>query len=487
MAEPSSLERLKQLCAKPLEHPSVEELRRSSQSVVDLVLADWEVLPTQPIGRRASPQEMETLLGESMPADELAVEQILARFRDDVLPYSLRPTHPRFLAFVPSGASFPSILGDWLIGGINFFGSVWKEGAGPAQVELVVLDWFRQLLGFPKETKGILTGGGSEALLTALVAARELVPRRIRDRAVLYTSEQRHWSVDRAVRIAGLSPGQLRPLPTDAGLRLSAEVLRQAVAEDVRGLRVPWMVIATAGTTNTGAIDPLDDIAEVCREHRLWLHADAAYGWVAALSDEGRKLLRGIERADSVSLDPHKWFGQTYEVGCLLVRDGAALVKAFSVQPEYMQDVNADPGEVNFCDHGIALTRRCRALKIWFSVKALGVDWFRRLYEHGCNLAELTERLLRETGEFEVLGRPQLSVVCFRYVPAGGREGGPDLDALQRAIAAEALKTGRVFLTTTRVSGIDVLRVCFVNWRTTTADVEEVVTLLGDIGKRLSV
>ena len=461
-------------------------MRRSSQQIVNFVLADWEALPGRPIGRRGTPAQMEALLAQPMPEAASSIDEILATFDDAVVPYSLRPTHPRFLAFIPSGMSHASILGDWLIGGINFFGSVWKEGAGPAQVELVVLDWFRKLLGLPRETMGILTGGGSEANLTALVAARETLPTRLRDRAVIYTSEQRHWSVDRAARVAGFTPVQLRIVPVDDGLRMSVDALQKAVAEDMQAKRVPLMVIAAAGTTNTGAIDPLDAIAGLCKYHRVWLHVDAAYGWVMALTEDGRRLLHGIERADSVSLDPHKWFGQTYEAGCVLVRDGEALRHAFAMQPEYMQDVHADAGEVNFCDHGIALTRRTRALKIWFSVKALGVGWFRRLVEHGCNLAELTERLLRQTGCFEVFGRRQLSVVCFRYVPTGwaGRDG--DLDALQRAICAEALKTGRVFLATTRVCGIDVLRVCFVNWRTTSADVEEVVTLLGEIGKQLS-
>src|SRR6516225_11867802 len=158
MDDEATLEQLRQACARPLQHPSIEEMGRASRAVFDLVLADWQDLPQQPIGRRASPQEMEALLGEPMPAAETPVEQILARFRDDVLPYALRPTHPRFLAFIPSGMTFASVLGDWLTGGINFFSSVWKEAAGPAQLELVVLDWFRKLLGFPKETKGILTG-----------------------------------------------------------------------------------------------------------------------------------------------------------------------------------------------------------------------------------------------------------------------------------------------------------------------------------------
>jgi glutamate/tyrosine decarboxylase-like PLP-dependent enzyme len=278
-------------------------------------------------------------------------------------------------------------------------------------------------------------------------------------------------------------PEQIRVVPTDAALRLSVDALRQAVDEDVRLGRIPSMVIAAAGTTNTGAIDPLDALADFCEERHLWLHADAAYGWVAALTAATRPLLQGIDRADSISFDPHKWFGQPYEAGCLLVRHGEFLTDAFAVRPEYMQDVHPDEGEVNFCDHGIALTRRFRALKIWLSVKVLGLHWFRRLVEHGCNLADLTAALLEQSGEFEVFAPRQLSVVCLRYVPHGWTDG-ERLNALNRAVCAEAVRTRRVFIATTRLGDTDWIRVCFVNWRTMTADVEEVVQLLTNIGRR---
>jgi aromatic-L-amino-acid/L-tryptophan decarboxylase len=267
-------------------------------------------------------------------------------------------------------------------------------------------------------------------------------------------------------------------------MRLSLDVLRQAVDDDLRAGRLPWLVVANAGTTNTGAVDPLNEVADFCSDRGLWLHVDAAYGWAAALTAEGKRLLNGIERADSISLDPHKWFAQTYDVGCLLVRRGDALAETFAMRPEYMQDVQPGEGEVNFADRGIALTRRFRALKIWFSVRVLGIAWFRGLVEHGCNLAEYTESLLRQTAGFEVLSRRHLSVVCFRYAPDGWAKGA--LDELNRAICAEAVSTGRVFLATTRVSGAVALRVCYTNWRTTADDVDAVVEMLEEIGRRLA-
>ncbi len=281
----------------------------------------------------------------------------------------------------------------------------------------------------------------------------------------------------------GMCPEQVRQVPADAGYRLMPDALAKAVIEDRQAGRLPWVLVANAGATNTGTVDPLDELADFCRDQGLWFHVDAAYGWPAVLTEEGRRILRGIERADSITLDPHKWFGQPFEAGCVLVRNGRALADTFQLRPDYLQDVIPDEGEINFADHGIALTRRFRALKIWFSVKILGVAWFRGLVAHCCHLADYAQSLLETTGQFEILSPRQLSIVCFRY-RAGGQATA--LDALNLAICERICATGRVFLSTTRLGGRTAVRLCFVNWRTTAADVEEVVRLLVEIGGELS-
>ncbi len=318
--------------------------------------------------------------------------------------------------------------------------------------------------------------------LTALVAARETLSREERGRAVLYVGEQRHWSIDRAARIMGLHPDQVRPLPADVDFRLSPIALAAAIAADRAAGRQPWAAVAGAGATNRGAVDPLDALADICQRERVWLHVDAAYGWPAVLTEKGQAVLAGIGRADSLTLDPHKWLAQTYEAGCVLVRDGSRLSAAFSMRPEYMQDVEPAEDEVNFCDRGLALTRRFRALKIWLSLQVLGLGWYRRLVERCCLLAELSQKLLEEAGCFEVLSR-QLSIVCFRHVPT---DRVPEqLDAWNLALVEALRKTGRVFLSSTRLRGQVYLRFCFVNWRTTTADVEEAVVLLRHLAEQL--
>jgi glutamate/tyrosine decarboxylase-like PLP-dependent enzyme len=449
------------------------------------VLRHLTTLPQQAIGRTLSRGELDALLGGPPPEAGTPFADVLAEFQEKVAPNAFRTNHPRFLAFVPSAPAFPSVLGELLCAGTNFFAGVWLEASGPSAVELVVLDWFKQFLGYPAGAGGLLTGGGSEATLTALLVARDRLTFADRPRAVLYVAEQRHWSVDRAARVIGLHTDQLRVVPVDDDFRLRPESLHELIRQDRAAGRLPWAAVASAGTTNTGSVDPLAALADLCRGEGLWLHVDGAYGWAAVLTPEGKAALAGIDQADSLTLDPHKWFGQTFDAGCVLVRDGRLLAETFAIRPEYLQDVEPDEGEVNFADLGLALTRRFRALKLWLSVKVLGVAWFRRLVEHGCALAGLAEDLLRRSPRFEVVSPRRLSIVCFRYVPAGaGSED--ELDRVNLALIDALRATGRAFISSTRLRGRVALRFCFVNWRTTAADVEEVVRLLAELGAALA-
>jgi glutamate/tyrosine decarboxylase-like PLP-dependent enzyme len=474
---------------RPLAHPDAAALQDQAACVSGWVLRHLATLGDQPTARTASRPEMEARLRQPPPEQGSDLARVLAEFDAGVAPFAVRTNHPRFLAFIPGAPTVASMLADWLCAGTNFFCGVWLEAAGPTEVELLVLDWFKDFLGYPSSAHGILTGGGSEANLTALVVARERLTFEERARAVLYMTEHRHWSADRAARVIGLRPEQVCALPADSGFRLDPATLRQAVERDRAAGLVPWAVVANAGATNTGTIDPLAGLADVCAPQGLWLHVDAAYGWSAVLTDEGRAALAGIDRADSVTLDPHKWFGQTFEAGCVLLREGRRLTEAFALRPEYMKDVEPAEDEVNFADCGLALTRRFRALKIWFSVKVLGVSWFRELVSRCCRLADYGQALLERQGVFEILSPRQLSIVGFRYVPPGwqpspNRE--EELDRLNMALLEELRKTGRAFLSSTRLRGRIALRFCFVNWRTTAADVEEVVRLLTEIGGRLA-
>lgn len=443
-------------------------------------------LANQAIGQTGSRKLMEELLREPAPESGQAFSTALAEFQDKIAVNAFKTNHPRFLAFIPSAPNFVSVLGELLCAGTNFFGGVWLEAAGPSEVELIVLDWFRELLGLPPGTRGILTSGGSEANLTALTVAREPLSYSDRDRAVLYVTEQRHWSVDRAARIIGFRPNQIRPVPADQNFRLTAEALQEAIHRDRSAGLQPWVAVANAGATNTGVVDPLLALSDLCRRENIWLHVDAAYGWSAVLTSEGKSALDGIAACDTITLDPHKWFGQTFESGCLLVREGKRLAETFTLRPEYMQDVEPESDQINFCDHGLGLSRRFRALKIWLSVKVLGLNWYRELVIRCCQLAELAQALLEQESDFEILCARHLSIVCFRFRPTSGlRLSDEELDRLNLAIVDDLRATGRAFISSTRLRGRVALRFCFVNWRTTAADVEEVIRLLKEIGLRL--
>ena len=481
-----SLEELRKTCASSPPHPAAPWLEEACKQVTALVIHDYLRIADAPIGKTADRAAMEALLREPPPETGAEFTKVLDEVFAQIAPNTMLLGNPRFLAFIPGAPTFVSMLGDWLCAALNVFAGVWKEASAATEVEILVLDWFKEFLGYPPQARGILTSGGSEANLTALIVARERLDWADRQRAVVYVSEQRHWSVDRAAKIIGLRPEEVHRLPADAEHRLAPQTLTAALAADRRNGVLPWLVVANAGSTNTGSIDALDQLDDVCRANGLWLHVDAAYGWPAVLTAEGKAALRGIERADSITLDPHKWFAQTFDAGCVLVRDGKRLAETFQIRPEYMQDVAPGAEEINFADHGIALTRRFRALKIWFSLKVLGVGWFRGMVEHCLRLTDYSQALLERAGCFEILSPRQLSIVCFRYLPPTGKCDEAALDALNLELCERVQRTGRAFLSTTRLRGSVCLRLCFVNWRTTAADVEEVVRILDELGHAVS-
>lgn len=473
-----------------LPHPDVESLRDHGQNALEWVLQDFVQLGEGTVGQSASREQMEKLFREPPPEDPISFEQVLADVDEKVRPWAYRTNHPRFFAFVPSAPNYYSVLGELICSGLNLFSGVWVEAPSAAQIEILVLDWFKEWLGYPSQAKGILTGGGSEANLTALVVAREQIPLEDRPRAVCYVTEQRHWSIDRAGKLMGLLPEQIHPIPVDDQYRLSVDALVSEIKADrEKGLR-PWVVVANAGATNTGAVDALEELADLCERENMWLHVDGAYGWAAVLAEEGKRALSGIGRADSITLDPHKWLSQTFEAGCVLVREGQLLPQTFSMLPEYMQDVAPTEEEINFCDHGMSLSRRFRALKIWMSIRVLGMGWFRALAERGLQLAELAEIRLRSAGCFEMLSERHLSIVCFRFVPESfeihTEEDQEYLDDLQLKIIEKLRATKRAFLSSTRLLGRVSLRLCFVNWRTTTEDLEETIDLLKNLGEEIT-
>jgi aromatic-L-amino-acid decarboxylase len=390
-----------------------------------------------------------------------------------VLPYAARTDHPGYLAFIPSFTTWPAALAELTAATANLYCGAWMESAGAAQVELEVIGWFRSWLRLPAGAAGVLVSGGSAANLTALLVAREAVGGPSPD-SVVYVSDQAHSSLARTARAMGLRPQQVRVLPTDDRWRLVPDTVAAAVRADRGAGRIPFAVCASAGSTNTGAVDPLADLADVCAAEGLWLHVDAAYGGFAALTAKGRAALAGLERADSVTLDPHKWLYQPMECGCVLIRDGARLERTFAIHPDYLDgDAVQGTGEVNFADRGLQLSRGFRALKVWMTVHTFGLSAFRACIQRNLELAEYAEALIRGHAELTLMAPATLGIVCFRREWPGCDEA--ETERRGTALAGELERSGTALVSTTRLAGQHAIRLCILNPTTSAEHVRRVI------------
>jgi glutamate/tyrosine decarboxylase-like PLP-dependent enzyme len=447
-----------------VDHPlamGTEAMRRAGYATVDALVARLADLEADPVLRRAPAAQMRALLGGPPPEQAGEYSEVLARVMADVLPYGARTDHPGYFAFIPVFTTWPAALAELVTAAANQHCAIWKQSAGAAQVELEVIDWFRTWLGMPDGTAGVLVSGGSAANMTALLVARETAGGPSPS-TVMYVSDQAHSSLARAARAMGLRLEQVRVLPTDERWRLLPGTVAEAVRADRQAGHIPFAVCASAGSANTGAVDPLDELADVCAREQLWLHVDAAYGGFAALTETGRTALAGIDRADSVTLDPHKWFYQPLECGSVLVRDGALLEQTFAINPDYLSaHITHDAGEVNFANRGLQMSRGFRALKVWVAVQTFGVAAFRAAIQRNMELAEFAEALIRSRAELALIAPATLGIVCFR------REW-PDCDEAETERRGLALmdsleRSGAALVSSTRLAGRHVIRICILN------------------------
>ena len=397
---------------------------------------------------------------EPPPEQGLAFESLLARF-DGAVRKSFTTAGPGYLAYIPGGGLYPAALADYLALAVNRYVGVWNAAPVLVQMELTAIEWLRELVGFPAGAQGLLTSGGSMSNLVAVATARRV---RLGDdfrNAAIYVSDQTHHSVHKAAVLAGFGEHNLRDIPVDGRFRMRLEALRNAIAADrSRGDR-PFLVVANAGTTNTGAIDPLPEIADLCERESLWLHVDGAYGGFFRMAPGGDRLLPGLERADSLALDPHKGLFLPYGTGCLLVRDPEALGRAHAYSASYLQDLDRPEGAVSFADISPELSRDFRGLRVWLPLALFGAEAFRDNLREKLELARWAYEELRDEPGIEMLDEPQLSIVAFRYVPASG-----DADAANARILQRVNGYRRVFISSTRITGRIVLRFCVLSFRT---------------------
>jgi glutamate/tyrosine decarboxylase-like PLP-dependent enzyme len=460
------------------------EMRSLGYRIVDQIVEHFETLAEKNVMRVSPRAELETRLREPLPEQPTDVQALLDQLQRDVWSNIGHVQHPRFFAFIPGPSNFVSVMADALAAGFNPFAGNWLEGSGTSQIELVTIDWLREMCGLPETAGGLFVSGGSMANLTALATARRAKLENRSENAVVYFSDQTHNSVEKGLRVLGFAREQIRKLPSDEDFRLPLEPLRQAVTEDRANGRQPFCVIANAGTTNTGAVDPLSELADLCLQEDMWLHVDGAYGAAACLSERGKKLLAGIERADSLSLDPHKWLFQPFEIGCALVRDARLLKKTFHTMAEYLEDTKrAEDEEINYYDYGVQLTRGFRALKLWLSIKTFGAAAFREAIDHGFELAEFAESVLRQSERWRIVTPAAFGIVTFRFVAEDRSE--VEINEIHRRMVELMAADGFAFANSTSLRGQTVMRFCTINPRTTGEDVRATIAQLERFGREL--
>lgn len=387
----------------------------------------------------------------------------------------LNPASRGHLGYIPGGGLFSSALADYLAALTNRYAGVFFASPGAVRMENLVLAWMAELAGYTDAAAGNLASGGSIANLIAIVTAREARPLRARDfdRAVVYATEHVHHCIDRGLRVAGLGGAVQRRVPMDERYRMRPDALEEMIRADRAGGLVPWLVVASAGTVDTGAVDPLRSIGEVAARWGLWFHVDGAYGAFFALTDEGKALLDGMDGSDSVVMDPHKGLFLPYGVGAVLVKEGARLLEAHRYLASYMQDTEQSRDELSPADLSPELSRHFRGLRVWLPLKLAGIAPFRAALEEKLLLARYFHQELQARDGFEVGPSPDLSVVTFRYLPSSG-----DPDAFNRALVEEIQRDGRIFLSSTRIDGRFTLRLAVLCFRTHVDTIDETIEIL---------
>jgi aromatic-L-amino-acid decarboxylase len=464
---------------------SPEEFRQLGYRAIDILteqLASVQEAPT----RQPVPDDLrERFLHQPLPETEHEPAALIESFAQNVLPYPMGNSSPRFFAWVNSPPAPLGILAELLAAGLN--PSVAGGDHAATYIEHAALKWLRTIMGYPAESGAVLCSGGSVATLIGLTAMRYVkTGGQIRKTGfqnsdapmVIYTSTQGHSCIQKAVEILGFGSEYLRKIPVDSDYRMDITALKAQIQADREAGLHPVCVAASAGTVNTGAIDPLDAIADVCAAEGLWFHVDGAYGGVGILADQTTGLYRGIERADSLGIDPHKWLYMPIECGCAFVRDAQIMRETFSLVPPYLRDDTAMPW---FSEFTIQQTRGFKALKLWMVMQQIGVEGYRELISHDIQMARALQAKIQERPDFELVAHGPLSITCFRYCPTGVE----DANKLNKQAAEIVQREGKAFLTTTELNGQTVLRACIVNFRTKETDLDILLDAIAEAGQRV--
>ena len=471
-----------------------DEFRRHAHELVDWMADYMRDVAQLPVTPSVRPGDILRQLPASPPQDGEPFEQLLQDFKDIIVPGMTHWNHPGWFAYFPGNNSPPSVLAEMLTATLGAQCMSWATSPAATELEQLTMEWLRRMLRLPEGFTGVIQDTASTATLVALLSARERAtdyaagPRGLAEskaRLAVYASSEAHSSIDKGVKLAGYGSEQLRRVLVDDKYAMRADVLDHMIAADVQEGLIPACVVATVGTTSSSAVDPLEDIGEVCRRRGVWLHVDAAYGGTAAIVPELRHLFDGVEHADSFVFNPHKWMLVNFDCSAYFVRDRDALLRTFQVTPEYLRTAS-DTEVVNFRDWGIQLGRRFRALKLWFVIRSYGVTGLQAVVRKHVGLAHELAKWIEASPAFELMAPAPLGLVCFRYTPQDLEGNDARLNELNAALLARVNATGRVHLTHTTLAGRYVIRMAIGQRQTGREHVEEAWRLIQDAAKTLS-
>ncbi len=468
------------MSGRSLDPADWEEARRVLHAALDLSLDRLRTIRDEPVWTE-TPRDVRARLAGPAPDEGSDLDTLLQEFQRDILPYGTGNTHPRFFGWVHGAGNVAGAMGDLLASFMNC--NVGGRDHVAVHVERQVIEWCKAMVGFPADASGLLTTGSSMATIIALAVARnEKMDGDLRRHGLIgqnpivgYASREAHSAIVKACELLGLGSDALRLVPCDGAFRLSLPYLAKMIAADREAGLTPAFVVASAGTVNTGAIDDLSAIATLCRAERLWLHVDAAFGGLAVLAPDYAAPLAAMGEADSIGFDFHKWLQVPYDCGCVLVRDEAAHRRAFSTRHDYLAPDGAAlaGGDPWFCEYGPEMSRGFRALKVWLTIKAYGLERLGQVIAENCRQARHLAQLIAEAPDLALLAPVSLNIVCFRYAPRGVDDAA--LDRLNAAIVADLQRSGIAAPSTTRIDGRLAIRVCLTNHRTEAADLDLLV------------
>jgi len=467
--------------------PSADEIRDWGNSVIQLMCDYLGNLRDRGVYRHMFSRRIRDRLDATLPTKGTDFDGLLRVFREDIIPFSRQNAHPRMFGYVQSPGTPIAAFADLLASTLNANLTVWRSAPAPVEVERLTIDWIRQILGFNAEAGGLFVSGGSMANLAALAAARQT-----KDcssgRLRIYASSETHFSIVKAAALLGIGRENVCHIAVDQRFRIRTDDLVVKITADLEAGCVPLCVVANAGTVNTGAVDPLAEIREIANRFQLWMHVDGSYGALAILAKSARELFAGIERADSVALDPHKWLYLPVDVGCVIYRDPEIVHAAFAHEAEYTRIIGQEADEAfAFWDYGPELSRRFRALKVWMLLKGVGVDALSEAIENNLACARHLESMVRASDDFEMAAPVELSIFCFRHMPAQLRNESPKtIDAFNERLLVALQRDGSSYLSNATLGGRFALRGCVLNYRTTLHDIEILLDDLRRVAKSLA-